>query len=204
MRVIPASAGEGRSCMYTVQCTTEGMKSNSTTCKSPPNYSGREPANIGRNIYLPSLPTFTIHLYLCTVLYKVHHPTYWISFRCVPICTATAPFCDHTSVARCIPGMHLTRDTSSKGRIFQGTHHPRDASSKGWNVRGSIVTPPLLPLTPPLFCQLIVIHTQSHWGFSEYKYSQAIAFFSTSRTGDIRLYCIIFLHFSLFLVRLSF
>jgi hypothetical protein len=25
MRVIPASAGEGRSCMYTVQCTTEGM-----------------------------------------------------------------------------------------------------------------------------------------------------------------------------------
>ncbi len=104
MRAILASAVENRSCIYTVLCTTGEM---SVTA-----YSAREPANIDRNNYLPPLPT---------VLYKVHSPTFWISFRCVPVCTVPAPFLRSYHRWTMRPW-----NASSKGRIIQGTHRPRD------------------------------------------------------------------------------
>jgi hypothetical protein len=111
MRVIPASAVVGRSCVYTVQCTTGGM---SITAY----YSAREPANMGRNNYLTPLSTFTIHLSLYSIVQcSLSHILNVISMRPVP---SLHPFCYHTSVARCIPGMHLPWDATSKGRIVQG------------------------------------------------------------------------------------
>ncbi len=84
-------------------------------------YNAREPANIGRNNYLPPLPTFSIHFSLYSIVQcSLSHILNVISMR-RPV-PSLHLFCDHTStsVRRCIPGMHLPRDASSKGRIVQG------------------------------------------------------------------------------------
>ncbi len=83
-------------------------------------YNAREPANIGRNNYLPPLPSFPIHFSLYTysiVQCSLSHILDVISMRPV---SSLHPFCYHTSHVRCIPRMHLTWDALSKGRIVQG------------------------------------------------------------------------------------